>query len=421
MARTSETARLTKRSVDSATPWVDDHGKIRQKLYFDRDMKGFGLCVGAKSKTFFAQREVRGRQVRVTIGRYGIFTADEARTEARQLLARMAKGENPNETKRAERARSVTFRDALELYLAQPTGRGGTPRSVKTLQDYRSSAERYLKDWLDQPLADIKRRDVYDKHRKIASDISDGSGRFSGGGTYAANGAMRMFRAVYNRATRQHEDLPANPCVNIDWFPEFRREAAVPYAELHRWYTDVMEIRSPIRRDYLCFVLFTGLRKQNAAEVRWEHVDFEARTLLVPKPKSRRPFSLPLSDFLVGLLEARRDENEQFFPECPWVFPAHSRSGHIAEPKAELSVPFSIHGLRNTFITAAESLDISPYAIKLLVNHSLPRSDVTAGYIQVEVDRLREPMQRITNRLRKLTEPPASVTTIAAAKRSRPV
>ena len=306
MARTSETARLTKRSVDSATPWVDDHGKIRQKLYFDRDMKGFGLCVGAKSKTFFAQREVRGRQVRVTIGRYGIFTADEARTEARQLLARMAKGENPNETKRAERARSVTFRDALELYLAQPTGRGGTPRSVKTLQDYRSSAERYLKDWLDQPLADIKRRDVYDKHRKIASDISDGSGRFSGGGTYAANGAMRMFRAVYNRATRQHEDLPANPCVNIDWFPEFRREAAIPYAELHRWYTDVMEIRSPIRRDYLCFVLFTGLRKQNAAEVRWEHVDFEARTLLVPKPKSRRPFSLPLSDFLVGLLEARR-------------------------------------------------------------------------------------------------------------------
>ena len=63
---------------------------------------------------------------------------------------------------------------------------------------------------------------------------------------------MRMFRAVYKRATRQHEDLPANPCVNIDWFPEFRREAAIPYAELHRWYTDVMEIRSPIRRDYLC-------------------------------------------------------------------------------------------------------------------------------------------------------------------------
>ncbi len=61
---------------------------------------------------------------------------------------------------------------------------------------------------------------------------------------------------------------------------------------------------------------------------------------------------------------------------------------------------FTIHGLRNTFITVAESLDISPYAIKMLVNHSLPdKQGVTAGYISPELERLRAPIQQISERI----------------------
>ncbi|MEI4934477.1 hypothetical protein [Aeromonas caviae] len=40
----------------------------------------------------------------------------------------------------------------------------------------------------------------------------------------------------------------------------------------------------------------------------------------------------------------------------------------------------------------------------MLVNHSLPdKQDVTAGYITPELDRLRLPMQQVTDRLRVLT------------------
>jgi hypothetical protein len=35
--------------------------------------------------------------------------------------------------------------------------------------------------------------------------------------------------------------------------------------------------------------------------------------------------------------------------------------------------------------------------IKALVNHKMSSSDITAGYIQISVDRLRQPMQRITD------------------------
>ena len=60
------------------------------------------------------------------------------------------------------------------------------------------------------------------------------------------------------------------------------------------------------------------------------------------------------------------------------------------------------HDLRRTFITNAEASDISPMALKALVNHQLPESDVTAGYVQMTVDRLREPTQRVCDRLLSL-------------------
>jgi integrase len=59
-------------------------------------------------------------------------------------------------------------------------------------------------------------------------------------------------------------------------------------------------------------------------------------------------------------------------------------------------IKFTFHDLRRTFITVAESLDISAYAIKRLVNHK-NGSDVTEGYIIANHDRLRAPMQRITD------------------------
>lgn len=48
--------------------------------------------------------------------------------------------------------------------------------------------------------------------------------------------------------------------------------------------------------------------------------------------------------------------------------------------------------------TIAESIDISAYALKRLVNHKMT-NDVTAGYIISDVERLRKPMQQISSQL----------------------
>jgi hypothetical protein len=55
---------------------------------------------------------------------------------------------------------------------------------------------------------------------------------------------------------------------------------------------------------------------------------------------------------------------------------------------------YSVHDLRRTFITTAESLDIPACSLKRLLNHRI-RNDVTQGYIVLDVERLRGPMQKI--------------------------
>jgi hypothetical protein len=152
-------------------------------------------------------------------------------------------------------------------------------------------------------------------------------------------------------------------------------------------------------KDYLLLLLFTGLRREEGLSLAWSQVDLRAKTLTVPDPKNRQPHVLPLSDFLHDLL-AQSDLERT---DSAFVFPGGGVKGYLNEPRKQMqkvieepNIAFTLHDLRRTFITVAESLDISAYALKRLANHKMA-NDVTAGYIISDVQRLREPMRRITD------------------------
>ena len=406
MAKSCETIKFTKRTIDAALP----QGGGKQRLYFDSELRGFGLCVGARTKTYFAQGTVRGRFQRITIGRHGVFTVDEARREAQQVLAKIARGDNPIEDKRKAAIRGFTLAQALELCEQTLKTKG---RSDKTIHGYKYAIETYLKDWLARPLSEISRDDVHRRHLKIAADVAsgryaNGRPRHEGHGKVTADSVLIAFRAVYNRALRGHPELPANPCINVDFFRVKREKKELPLSQLHHWFKHVAQIENAIRRDYLIFALYTGQRRTSAAEARWEHVDFAQRVLTIPKPKGGRSFALPLTGFLLELLSARQKANAELFEDSPWVFPALSASGHIAAPHEEFEgVAWTLHDTRRWFISTASELNLHPWDIKLLVNHRLPSGDVTAGYVKHEVDRLRPAMEAISAKLRMLCIPPS--------------
>jgi integrase len=373
--------KITKRAVDSC-PFPEKG----QDVYFDTQMIGFGLCVGKKTKTYFAQRQVAERTVRIKIGRHGDVTAEEARSEARDILAELAKGK----TRRTGSETTLTLREALEKYLEARTGL--RPFTVET---YRRVIDSYLGDWSDRPLGEISPRQVMERHAQLGKEK----------GKPTANTAMRILRAIYNFHSALDENLPPNPVMRLtltrSWYRETRRQTIVPIPQLSDWYGAVMALSNDAARDYLRLLLFTGMRRSEAQRLRWENIDFKARTLLVPETKNHEPLLLPLSDFVLDLLERRRAKTE----DREWVFPGDGKSGHLEEPKKFIhqvrlasGVDFNLHDLRRTFITVAESLDISAYALKRLLNHKSDR-DVTAGYIVLSVERLRAPMQKIANHL----------------------
>ena len=124
------------------------------------------------------------------------------------------------------------------------------------------------------------------------------------------------------------------------------------------------------------------------------------------RPKHRQPHTLPLSDFVYDILTSRLHASGS-----EHVFPGHGPKGHpifIARQLRKVversGVQFTLHDLRRTFITVAESLDISAYTVKRLANHKIA-GDVTAGYIHVDVERLRRPMDMVSKYLSTAMDP----------------
>ena len=132
----------------------------------------------------------------------------------------------------------------------------------------------------------------------------------------------------------------------------------------------------------------------------WENVSFTERTLHIPETKNGDSLTLPLSTYLYDMLQARRET----YPKERFVFPGPGKSGHLQEPKkalwkiyADTGIQVTCHDLRRTFATTAESLDLSDFTIKRLMNHKA--RDVTAGYIISGVERLRGPVELIAQKI----------------------
>lgn len=418
-SKTQNKMNLTKETVEALR-----HPETGYVIYWDTQIHGLGVRVTPTKKTYVIQTWIGKKLFKKSLGNHPKMNPTMARIEAGKIKAEGSKEEAP------KRADDVTltkvFSDYIQTHRLKP----------KTLAVYTGALNRCFADWLHLPLTDLTESMIQKKHKTISETV--GARSNESGAQAQANQAMRVLRTLLNYAIRQYKVdgkplLLSNPVNRLSqekaWNKNKRRQSVIKSHQLKAWFDAVDSLSESggrsdsTMRDYLVLCLFTGLRRSEAAGLKWSDVDLEGKSLKVEDTKNGEDHMLPLSSYILDMLAKRNREKE---PGAIFVFPGSGRTGHLVESKRAINavrkisgVTFMMHDLRRTFITMAESLDIPYYSLKRLLNHKTTSSDVTSGYIVVDMERLRSLMQKISDHILEITgrtNPPAKVASIARRK-----
>ena len=375
------------------------------KIYFDDAVKGFGVCVGKTTKSYIVQREVNRRSVRVTIARTHEMTVSKAREEASKLMLAMRNGNNPNAVKKLTAEPEKQEIPSLQMILDQHVESLKLRGCEESAYTYPKALTRHVSNWLAKPITHATRDKVIELHRNIGMNV----------GRRTANKTLRVLRVLYNQYRIDNPDF-VNPVEILSlkklWFPEPPRSVRIKPHEIKRWVASLHEeVTNPVHRDYMMFLMFTGLRRTEAMSLGWAQVDFAGKTFRIDKTKNKKPLELPFSKETEEILNRRyaaRDENDSHTNK--WVFSSKTSStGHLncvtrslgyVTKKTGLNI--RLHDLRRTFVSVANSIRIPSYTIKKLVNHSAGGDVTAAVYNVMDVEDLREPMQAISDEFNKV-------------------
>ncbi|WP_143058243.1 site-specific integrase [Nitrosovibrio sp. Nv6] len=209
-------------------------------------------------------------------------------------------------------------------------------------ENAENNYRRYLSEWNNRKLSEIKRSDVQVYIAKLAKTISPAT----------ANITLALLRAMFNRAIDWELFKDTNPTANIPKYPEVSRDRFLYGDELERFLTALHKLESATMRDFFMMLLATGARKSNVAEMRWADINLSAAIWRVPDTKNGEPYQVALTSPALEILNHRCKVEKG-----EWVFSGTSKSGHIEEPKkawasllkhAEIE-NLRMHDLRRTF------------------------------------------------------------------------
>ena len=403
MAR-KNTINFTIKTLDGLTIPINDS----RPSYYDEQVNGLLIRVTNKgTKSFMVFRRINGKPKKVTLGTYPEMTIEQARRKARDVLSQISEGINPN-NQRSDvlNKSSITLQKVFEDY-------NQSKHNIKssTMRNYNSLMNNYLGDWKNKPISEITRDMVEQRHR----DIGYGIGRFNKSPT-RANTTFRLVRALFNYAIGQYETQSGeplflhNPVVRITsqklWFKEKIRQGVVMKYDLKKWYEGVMKLpqqddnvhidtSAEVVRDFLIFAMFSGLRRNEVLEMKWSDIDFRNHSFTLEDTKNNESHSLPLNFKLDEVLERRKNDSDN-----PYIFQGLKPNSHLHPPKRQMArarelvgFDFTNHDLRRTFETMAKRLNLSNYTLNTLLKHKNSKT-ITGRYIGLEIDDLREPMDK---------------------------
>ena len=365
--------KLTKRTVDALK--VDE----KDLIFWDRELAGFGVRVHATGrKTYVVQSRGPGGPKRVTLGRHGKLSCEEARKQAAHLIDRIKRGE--------------------DLSAAAP----GAETTVAGLAErfMRTHVERHLK-----PASASAYRTVLEGH---ILPVLGGMGLDEVGGAEAAalhhglrdtpvlaNRAVHLLSRMFTLAEAWELVPPGrNPCLSVRRYrtqPRERFLTAEEYRRLGRalkkacaeggiWPPAIAAVR---------LLALTGCRRGEILGLGWDDVDRTGGVLRLRDAKAG-PRMVPLTKPVLRVLDAipRSDDN-------PWVIagqrPEKRLTGlhHYWRPIRERAGlhDVRIHDLRHSYASRALALGESLYTIGKLLGHASVATSARYAHLMRDAER----------------------------------
>jgi integrase len=340
------------------------------RIYFDPELHGFGLRFRTGGKrTWVLQYKHHGMDKRLSLGSLAEINAKTARNRAKDKLAEIWKGIDPQQAKREARAKAqmaakLTLRAVIDSFLAAKQTQV-RPRTFSELRRY------LLGDWKplhSYPIGVIARSQVaavleeLEKHGPVSAARS-------------RSALSTVFAWAMGRGHVDHNAVIGtfNPDTNAT------RERVLTDAELDQVWNAVGS------DDYSAIIkllILTGARRTEVGGMMWQELNFENRTWTIPATRAKNSnthvLHLPHACWQIIERIERRAGSNHLFGYSSQGF----RNWDVAKKNLDQRsgvASWTHHDLRRTVATGMAELEIDPHIVEAVLNHVSGHKSGVAG------------------------------------------
>ena len=377
-------------------------------VVWDNTLPGFGVRVkpsGVRSYIIQYRNRNTSTSRRLTIGQHGpLLTLDQAKKQARAMLADAMRGEDPVEIRKTAR-RAPSIADLAVDYLERHAVPKKRPKSVR---DDRAMLDNIILPKLGAKKVDaIGRRDV----EAIQVGMKDRP--------YQANRVLSLLSKMFNLAI-EWKWRPDNPAKGIERYQEQKRERWLSDEELRHLCAVLDEHPNTRAANAVRLQLLTGARLGEVLTSRKE--DFDLHRGIWTKPshqtKQKRTEHLPLSAqalILVTLIIETSDAGS------PFLFPGNKPGQPLHEIKKFWSVVlreagivnYRRHDNRHTYASHLVSSGLSLEIVGRLLGHTT--ATTTKRYAHLADDPLRAATDQFGSKIASFQRDRKAETSISSA------
>jgi integrase len=341
-------------------------------IVFDDDIPGWGLRlrVGG-SATFVFQYRIGNKQRRISLGAASAISAQNARSRASELHARVRLGEDPAGQKIESRTKAVeTFGSVVRPFLLVKKA-ALKPRSYEQVERHLLMHAKRLHGL---QITAIDRRAIATLLTELAAN----------NGPNLANHVRASLSTFYSWAMSQGL-ADANAIIGTSLAAiKGPRDRVLSDNELRSIWT---ALRDDAYGDIVKLLALTGQRRDEIGSLRWREIDFDKAVISLPaeRTKNSRPHDVPLAPAALRILK-----NRPHLAGRDYVF-GSGANGHRgwSNYKRALdtritskgTIPaWRLHDLRRTVSTKMhDELGVEPHIVEAVINHVSGHKSGVAG------------------------------------------